>query len=75
MADIHNSSEIRPEWQQRRVGDAIPAWRTDVLGGAMVDPVLLHVVGLEPERMMITADGGNMGYRSGTIIRPGERRR
>src|SRR5512142_2561123 len=42
-ANIHNSNEIRPEWQGREVGDAIPMARPDLLGGAVGDALLLRV--------------------------------
>ena len=62
-ANIHNSNEIRQEWQQRKVGDAIPMSRPDILGGALGDSVLLRVTALEPGRMMTTADGSNVPER------------
>ena len=32
-ADIHNITQIRPEWQQRDVGDYVPATQPNYLGG------------------------------------------
>ena len=50
-ADIHNADTLRPEWQQRAVGDRIPmsgaALRS--LGG---DATLLTVRQLEPDRVI-----------------------
>ena len=34
-ADIHNVTQIRPEWQQRAVGDYVPATQPDYLGGLL----------------------------------------
>ena len=62
-ANIHNSNEIRPEWQSRKVGDAIPMSRPDLLGGAMGDSLLLRVTAVEPGRMMTTEDSGRMPER------------
>src|SRR5512133_1599022 len=55
-ANIHNANEIRPEWQERKVGDVIPMSRPDLLGGAFGDSLLLRVTAMEPGRMMTTAD-------------------
>lgn len=34
-ADIHNVTQIRPEWQQRDVGDYVPATQPNYLGGLL----------------------------------------
>lgn len=55
-ADIHNGDEIRPEWQQRTVGDRVPMAGDPLrrLGG---DVTLLTVRLLEPERAIADVPG------------------
>jgi hypothetical protein len=48
LADMHNASEVRPEWQQRALGDAVPMGDYWVAGEA----TLLHVTTMESGRMI-----------------------
>jgi hypothetical protein len=54
--DIHNADVLRPEWQQRAVGDKVPMAGTDLqrLGG---EYTLLTVRTLEPERVLADVPG------------------
>ncbi|HEX6291196.1 MAG TPA: hypothetical protein VFZ66_18575 [Herpetosiphonaceae bacterium] len=45
MPEVH---EIRPEWQQRQIGDRVPMARQDVFGGPMRDVTTLPVDVLQP---------------------------
>jgi hypothetical protein len=56
-ADIHNADEIRPEWQQRAVGDLVPMSRPDFLGGAMGEATYLRLRLIEPERVIADLPG------------------
>lgn len=52
--DIHNSWEIRPEWQELAVGDTVPmAPRGNILG----DVTLLRIKAIEPGRMITDLPG------------------
>jgi hypothetical protein len=42
--DIHNAERVHPEWQQRRVGDLVPAVQPDYLGGRFGNELGWHVV-------------------------------
>ena len=53
FADIHNVSEIRPEWQQRQAGDFIPAAQPYYLGGVFGRNVGWTVSRVEPGRVMV----------------------
>ncbi|HET7218459.1 MAG TPA: hypothetical protein VFJ02_10440 [Vicinamibacterales bacterium] len=53
FADIHNASEIRPEWQHRQVGDFIPAAQPYYLGGVFGRNVGWTVTQVEPGRLMV----------------------
>ena len=53
FVDIHNANEIRPEWQQRRVGDFVPAAQPHYLGGLFGREVGWTVTQLEPGRTMV----------------------
>jgi hypothetical protein len=57
-ADIHNADEIRPEWQQRRVGDRVPLARPDVARALGVgEAAQVRIVALEPGRMIANIPG------------------
>jgi hypothetical protein len=61
-ADIHNADEIRPEWQERAVGDTIPMARPDLLGGRLAAASALRVRVVESGRALVTTDAeGNVG--------------
>ncbi len=49
-ASIHNSSELRPEWQSRALGDKIPMARKDYMRGALGDFTYLTLTVLQPGR-------------------------
>ena len=48
--DMRRVDEIRPEWQQRHVGEKIPMSRPDTLGGALGDAVYFTVNYIDPPR-------------------------
>jgi hypothetical protein len=60
-ADIRNSHEIRPEWQQRAVGDTVPMGRAmgreDRFRPLLGDVILLPIIALEPERLVANLPG------------------
>ncbi len=58
-ADIHNATEIKPEWQHRAIGDKVPMSRPDILGGSVGEALFFKIKDLEPSRMLVTADGNN----------------
>ncbi len=61
-ADIHNTDQIRPEWQGRAVGDAIPMARPDLLGGRMGETSVVRVAAIEPGRaLVVTGQGADTG--------------
>jgi hypothetical protein len=49
-ADIHNADAIRPDWQQRAVGDRAPMARADILGGRLGAAIYLPIKLIEPGR-------------------------
>ena len=49
-ASIHNSSELRPEWQSRALGDRVPMARKDYLRGMLGDFTYLKLTVLQPGR-------------------------
>jgi hypothetical protein len=51
--DIHNVPEIRPEWQQRHVGDFVRATQPTYLGGVFGDHLGWRISELAPERAMV----------------------
>jgi hypothetical protein len=55
-ADIHNAYTLRPEWQQRQIGDRVPMAGPSLrhLGG---DATLLTIRTLEPERVIADLPG------------------
>jgi hypothetical protein len=56
-ADIHNSDRIRPEWQQRELGDAVRMAPREIAGGVLGDATATRIRVLEPGR----AIGDNPG--------------
>jgi hypothetical protein len=56
-ANIHNASQIRPEWQTRSIGDRVPLARADLFGGAMAATARTQIVALQPERMIANIPG------------------
>lgn len=57
-ADIHNTSEIRPAWQHRQVGDHVPATQPGYLGGLFGQHPGWTVTALEPDRAMVLEHWG-----------------
>jgi hypothetical protein len=51
--DIHNTLEIRPEWQSRRAGDRVRATQDDYLGGVLGRDLGWTVKQVEPGRAMV----------------------
>jgi hypothetical protein len=52
LADIHNGDEIRPEWQTRTLGDAVPMTRANYLGGRLGDFTKTRIQVLELGRVI-----------------------
>jgi len=52
-ADIHNTDEIRPEWQQMAVGDSWRLVPADYLGGVGKDAAAKVLI-VEPGRVLVT---------------------
>ncbi len=50
-SNIHNADSIRPEWQQRAIGDLVPLARPDLLFGFGAAG-RTHIVALEPPRLI-----------------------
>jgi hypothetical protein len=60
-ADIHNASELRPEWQTRRAGDLIPATQRGYLGGVLRrfgDPPGWRIAEVIPCRALVLENWG-----------------
>ena len=55
--DIHNVTELRPEWQARAAGDFVPATQAGYLG-MFEDPLGWRVTTLEPGRAMVLEHWG-----------------
>jgi uncharacterized protein YndB with AHSA1/START domain len=81
-ADVHNVKQIRPEWQQRQVGDFVRATQPSYLGGVFGDPLGWRVSDLQPARAMVlenwgafvlvpTGDGGTRFIVRSTFSQPG----
>ena len=51
--DVHNVTEIRPEWQHRQVGDLVRATQENYLGGILGPHVGWTVTDLQPGRAMV----------------------
>lgn len=63
-ADIHNTFELRPEWQTRTAGDRVPATQADYLGG---------VFGERPGWVVDRVDPGSvlvLRYWGAFVLRP-----
>jgi hypothetical protein len=54
-ADIHNADRIRPEWQQREVGDTVPLVSRSYLGGAAATFTTIRVI--EADRLIANSPG------------------
>jgi hypothetical protein len=57
-ADVHNVSEIRPEWQTRRAGDFVPATQAGYLGGIFGDQPGWTVEHVDPNRALVLRNWG-----------------
>ena len=57
-ADIHNTFEIRPEWQHREPGDFVPAAQRQYLGGLFGNQPGWTVSLVEPERALVLKHWG-----------------
>ena len=57
-ADIHNVTEIRPEWQSRHAGDRVYAVQTDYLGGMFGRRPGWSVTLAEPGRALVLENWG-----------------
>jgi mono/diheme cytochrome c family protein len=51
--DIRNVFELRPEWQDRRVGDVVPATQEGYLGGIFGNRPGWRVAQVEPRRALV----------------------
>lgn len=73
LANVHNVYDIRPEWQQRRVGDLVRAAPRDYLGGSFGKDVGWRVTYIEPSRAMVRENWGafvlHMGARASSFAR------
>lgn len=49
-ANIHNGNAIRPEWQPRAVGDAVPMAPAELFGRPLGEGTILRVVAIDPGR-------------------------
>lgn len=54
--DIHNTDEIRYEWQDLKLGDFIRGAPEGWMGGRFDDTAGWHVIGIEPYRYLILRD-------------------
>jgi hypothetical protein len=57
-ANVHNVREIRQEWQQRGVGDFVPATQRGYLGGLFGEQPGWTVTVLEPGKAMVLENWG-----------------
>jgi hypothetical protein len=57
-ADVHNVREVRPEWQQREVGDFVPATQRGYLGSLFGEQPGWTVTMLEAEQAMVLEHWG-----------------
>lgn len=53
---VHNTEEIRPEWQELKVGDFVRSAHKGWLGGRFDDKAGWFVVRLEPNRALVLRD-------------------
>jgi hypothetical protein len=58
LADVHNVSEIRPEWQRRAVGDFVRATPPNYMGGIFGRDVGWKLSYVDPGRAMVFANWG-----------------
>ncbi len=56
--DVHNRFELRSEWQERQVGDLVPATQPAYLGGLFGENPGWKITELRPERAMVLANWG-----------------
>jgi hypothetical protein len=54
-ANIHNADVVRPEWQERRVGDRVPLTRPDLLGGRFTGMFHTDILALDPPILIANA--------------------
>ena len=52
-ADVHNVSEIRPEWQHRAAGDFVRATQPGYMNGLLGEELGWRVTQVEPRRLMV----------------------
>lgn len=79
-ADIHNVSEIRPEWQHLEAGDFVRACQRDWMGGRWADEAGWHVAAVDPGKSFVLQNWGtfwvepspNGGSRLGVRTKVGE---
>jgi hypothetical protein len=57
-ADVHNTLEIRPQWQTRQVGDFVRATQPNYLGGLLGEELGWRVRTLEPQRALVLEHWG-----------------
>jgi hypothetical protein len=62
--DVHNVTEIRPEWQQRAVGDLVRATQPGYLGGLFASPLGWSVEAIVPERALVLEHWGTFALVS-----------
>ena len=62
-ADVHNVKDIRPEWQDRRVGDFVRATQPGYLGGVLGTDVGWTVTHVEPGRALVLQNWGTFVLR------------
>ena len=70
---IHNTGEIKPEWQQLKVGDWVPSAHKGWLGGGLDDKAGWFVVGLEPNRFLVLRDEIEQGSWAFVLKHVGEK--
>jgi hypothetical protein len=58
LADIHNVTEVRPEWQERRAGDRVYATQSGYFGGVLGNRPGWLVSYVEPGRVMVLQNWG-----------------
>jgi hypothetical protein len=75
LADIHNAWEVRPEWQNRKVGDLVRATQPDYLGGLLGKDLGWRVKLLDTNRALVLDGWGafviepESGGRTRLIVR------
>jgi hypothetical protein len=52
-ADIHDGNAIRPAWQPRTIGDAVPMAPAEILGVRPGEATILRVVAVDPGRSLL----------------------